>query len=525
MRKYVIATSLALGIAFDILFWRQMPGISFPVFVVLFLLTGFLVLRKQKVRPDPKSVILLVPILFFAVMSFIRLNLFTYFLNVMLTIFCTAVLAMTYRSGRWTQFGISDYVRQSFRLIASVFTSGWHAVMNKSADQEGKRKENHKNKVWPILRGVLLAIPILLLFTTLLASADLVFAKRLNDFFANFNIEKLREYIFRGSYILIIAYTIIGIFTHAENRSENKQLIGIDKPGLTPSLGFTEATIVLGSVVALFSVFVAIQFKYFFFGQTNITQEGFTYSEYARRGFGELVAVAVFSLLLIQILSIVTKRIERKQRRIFSGLVIGLVVMVIIILGSSFQRLTLYEIAYGFSQLRVYAHVFMIWLGILLAAVVVLEARNHQRAFANAAFLATMGFAATLNLMNVNAFIVHQNIKRARLGKELDISYLSSLHSDAMPALVKYYRSANLSSDIRDGVGAAMVCYLEFEEENGIPARTWQSFHYSQWKAAHHLNLIQNDLDDYQIVNEEYPISVTSHAGTEYACGEMLLFD
>ena len=64
-----------------------------------------------------------------------------------------------------------------------------------------------------------------------------------------------------------------------------------------------------------------------------------------------------------------------------------------------------------------------------------------------------------------------------------------------------------------------------YEEANGMPARTWQSFHYSPWKAAHYLNMIQNDLDNYQIENEEYPISVTSHNGTEYECGDMLLFD
>ena len=53
-------------------------------------------------------------------------------------------------------------------------------------------------------------------------------------------------------------------------------------------LGFTEAAVVLGAVVVLFALFVVIQFQYFFGGQTNIGVQGYTYSEYARRGFGEL---------------------------------------------------------------------------------------------------------------------------------------------------------------------------------------------------------------------------------------------
>jgi hypothetical protein len=44
---------------------------------------------------------------------------------------------------------------------------------------------------------------------------------------------------------------------------------------------------VLSSVVVLFSAFVIIQFQYFFGGAANISIEGYTYAEYARRGFGE----------------------------------------------------------------------------------------------------------------------------------------------------------------------------------------------------------------------------------------------
>ncbi len=72
-----------------------------------------------------------------------------------------------------------------------------------------------------------------------------------------------------------------------------------DKPILAPFLGFTESTVVLIAVDLLFALFVFIQFRYLFGGQANITPVGYTYSEYARRGFGELVAVAFLSLGLI----------------------------------------------------------------------------------------------------------------------------------------------------------------------------------------------------------------------------------
>ena len=55
------------------------------------------------------------------------------------------------------------------------------------------------------------------------------------------------------------------------------------------SLGLIEVATLLISVDLLFLVFVWIQFAYLFGGQANITLEGYTYAEYARRGFFELL--------------------------------------------------------------------------------------------------------------------------------------------------------------------------------------------------------------------------------------------
>ncbi len=525
MKKHLLLTSLFLGIAFDVLFWKKVPGISFFIFIVLCLAAGYLLLQAQNVRPARRSLFLLVPIIFFSVMTFIRSDPFTSFLNYTLTLFSAAVLVMTYRNGLWAMYSLSDYAANIFRLISSMFTLAWVQITNIHPQQKASIEKGYKNSMWPIVRGLLLAIPVLLVYTALFSSADLIFEQRLNDLLANLNLEKLTETIFRGSYILIIAYFLVGIFKHAESQSQNKKLIGIDKPAVAPFLGFTEASIILGNVLLLFGAFVIIQFQYFFYGQANIIIEKFTYSEYARRGFGELVAAAVFSLILLQSLSAITKRESNRHRKSFSGLVIGLVISVIIILVSSFQRLNLYESAYGFSRLRAYSHVFMIWLGILLVAVVAIEFFNRQRAFANIALLALMGFTASLNHLNVDGFIARQNISRAVQGKELDVSYLSTLTSDAVPTMVEAYSSSNLPSTIKDDIGAAIVCYEASKETDASQTQLWQSFHFSGWNAARELDTVRERLKSYQIQDDTWPIIVINPSGTEYLCHNYLLFD
>ncbi len=160
-----------------------------------------------------------------------------------------------------------------------------------------------------------------------------------------------------------------------------------------------ESTIVLGSVVVLFAAFVVVQFQYFFGGQTNIHIDGYTYAEYARRGFGELVTVAFFALLMLLTLTAITKRETETQRRIYSGLGVTLVVLLLVMLVSAFKRLGLYEEVYGFSRLRTYTHVFLIWIGLLLIVTIALEILRKERMFMFAALVASLGFAISLPIL------------------------------------------------------------------------------------------------------------------------------
>jgi hypothetical protein len=372
-----------------------------------------------------------------------------------------------------------------------------------------------------VVRGILIALPIVAIFAALLSSADVVFGQRLEDFIKLFNLEKLPEYIFRLAYILVAAYALAGVFLHAASQSRDERLVGEGKQVVPQFLGFTEAAIVLGSVALLFVTFVFIQFQYFFGGQANIQIDGFTYSEYARRGFGELVAVAFFSLLLLLIASSITRRETELQRRIFSGLGIGIVALVVVILVSAFQRLLLYEAAYGFSRLRTYTHVFILWLALLLVAVAVLEILHRERMFALAALLASFGFVLSLGLMNVDGFIVRQNVERAVQGEPFDASYLTGLSTDAVPALSNLYQTGPLPASVKEGLGAALVCY-QVQPGPNQDRPTWQSFHFSNAAAARILASLSPDLGNYRIEDGEWSSLVVTPSGEKYQCSSAL---
>lgn len=515
-------TALVLGWIFDFLFWKHAPGINFAIYVILCLGGGILVLMVNGIRPSWKTSLLLAPILFFAVMSFLRLEPMSMFLAYVFTLGLMALLVQSYLGGRWMQYSLSDYVTNFFKMVGSaiarpiMFRAEQKKQTEPTADPTAPGKRSGWKRTWAVLRGLALALPIVAIFAALLSSADYVFAQRLDAFVKLFRLENLPEYIFRLIYILIGAYALTGLILHAGQKSRDEILIGEGKPLLPAFLGFTETAVVLGAVNLLFLSFVFIQFRYFFGGQANISVEGYTYSEYARRGFGELVAVAVFSLLLFLSLSAVAKRESAAQRWTFSGLGVLLVALVGVMLFSAFQRLVLYETAYGFTRLRAYTHVFMIWLGVLLAVVVVLDILRKERTFALAALLAALGFGMTLSLLNVDGFIVHKNIARAPAGEGLDVPYLASLSTDSVPALVSAFRDPAMPGLTRDAAGAVLACREQMNSSGKDD--NWRSFTISRLLADQALKQVQDLLDKYQVTDDEWPVKILTPGSVYYEC-------
>jgi hypothetical protein len=503
----LIVLSLFVAWCFDQLFWKKAPGISFFIFVVLCLVGGGLITWWEGFKPAKTSLWLLLPVLFFAAVTFIRQEPFTTAVSIVIVLGAMVVLALTWRGGQWLRYSLSDYVMGGLRLSGSALARPTGVLFRKaapvSAGESGPAAAeapaadasatltvtaSRRKALFAVLRGLLLALPVIALLAALLAAADPIFSNALGDFLKIFRIQNLGEYIFRAIYILIGAYLLIGVYLHAAGPSREEKLIGLEKPWLRPFLGWTEAVVVLGCVDVLFAFFVAFQFRYFFGGATNINLAGYTYAEYARRGFGELVAVAVISLLLFLGLSAIARRTQGSQRRVFSGLGLGLEALVAAILVSAFQRLVLYEAAYSFTRLRAYTHVFMVWVGILLLATVLVELFGRQRSFALALALVLVGFAASIALLNVDGFIVRENVARvaslpagAEEG-ELDTGYLVGLSDDAVPALVEQFQSKTLAPTLHDDIGAVLACRASMAETN-YRSLPWPAYHWARSRA------------------------------------------
>ncbi len=301
----------------------------------------------------------------------------------------------------------------------------------------------------------------------------MVFSNRVENLFSFLDIRRLPEYIFRLIFILVLTFIFTGTLLHALTRTESDKAMQTGKAIFPPFLGWIEGSVVLILVNVLFAAFVAIQVRYLFGGQANITETGFTYSEYARRGFNELVMVTILSLMMYLAIATVSKNVTRWQKRLFSGLSLVLFGLVLVILFSAFERLHLYEEAYGFTRLRTYTHLFIYWMAALLVGSAVLEILSTRRRFALLLVIIAVGFGFTLGITNVDRLIVQRNVERVQNGETFDGQYLNVLSSDAVPAMISLYKSPATDTKVKDDLGADLACrnYLSLQSE----PQPWQS--------------------------------------------------
>lgn len=457
--------ALIVGWGFDILYWKKPLGVSFAIHVLLLLGALVFLSKKEGKRLSPKSIPLIGLALLFSFLGFLRAEPFTRTLNHLLSLGFLGLLILSYQGGRWMEYNLSDYIVGAFRLFTNGIGLPFKLITESKEEEKAGAEEGEKvrgagwKKAAPYLRGILLALPVIAILAGLLSEADPIFSEWLGDLIELLRLEKLPEYILRLALIGIWTFLLAGLLLFSLNKSREEKLVGMDKPWPPRFLGSTETTIVMGAVNILFFAFVSIQFRYFFGGEKNISLDGYTYSEYARRGFGELLAVAFFTLFIIMVLSSITIRKEKKLRVTFSAMTGLMTAFIGVILFSSLQRLALYEAAYGFTRLRTYSHLCVIWIGILFLAILILEVLGKHRYFTLASLAAVAGFVLTMNAVNVDAFIVRSNVQRLD-DKDaiLDTNLLKDLSSDSIPTLINLAGEPHITYREKEEIGVVLAC-------------------------------------------------------------------
>ncbi len=362
--------------------------------------------------------------------------------------------------------------------LAAPFLAFGSAVAESVRRAVGLTNELRSPLGGALLRGAALTLPVLIIFALLLSNADPVFAGWRNT--ADAWLEGL-DFLPRAIFFLALLTLVVGAYGFAAAQRS------VTLPTPTSEwriLGATERLMLLGSVAALFWVFLAVQLSYLFGTSPAQPGSGVTFAEYARSGFAELTVVSTATALLI-IAGEVLGRPEGGRRKALRVVTIAVLVAVMLLVASAFNRVLLYEEAYGHTVARLYGKTYMIAVafGVVALGLEIAGKFNSGRLFRRVLAVVTILFVG-LAYWNHEAWIASRNIDRFQAGGELDIHYLiRELSPDALPAVGE--RLTELPPAEQEAIREEVR--LRYSEQGSNFDRSWHEWNVSRSRAERSL--------------------------------------
>jgi hypothetical protein len=338
------------------------------------------------------------------------------------------------RGGSVRAAGLARYCAGMLEALAeTVFGAG--ILVGTDVKWSELRGDGWTRHTLAAARGAAIALPLLVLFGSLLMAADAGFDRLISG---TFNV----DFPLTASHVglaLVFAWAAGGLLRAMVLRSaQPPEPIAATAAHAGPRLGMVETATVLGLLDVLFLAFVVVQLPHFFGSYSDLVAAGTTtFSAYARRGFFELCAVAGLVLPLLLALHWLARRDTPREERAFriaAGAMVGLVFVIIL---SALHRMRLYQSAYGLTELRVYTTACMFWLTAVFAWFCWTVLRGRRERFAFGAVTAAVETIVLLHVANPDALIVRVNAARQQAAVRFDALYAASLSGDAVPALLR----------------------------------------------------------------------------------------
>lgn len=422
------------AIAFMYLILSNGLGISVPIFFIIQFLVLFITTQNNE-AVNVKGLLMMVPVFIISLNNFISASYIP--TNFLVIIFLYSLMFLLLGNKL-------NLLKLNILGIIKIIINIFEPIVNFIVPLKWIRERTHNKEknilAKRILIGLLISIPAVMFLVMMLSSADLIFY---NNFIVFNNwFKKLFDFI--NFYKLIVAtFTGLYLFGHLYSVYTKESLVDMVTDNDTPK-GLKGDIIVLNiflvSILFVYTIFILIQFKYLF--SSGTLPNGLNYSEYARRGFFELVFLSMLNIALILLTTyLLREKIyeDKNKWALFTKLMlIYLCVITGILLISSYYRMSLYDSAYGFTRLRVLVYIFLAFEAIGLIATLAYIIRHNFNVLAVYAAIG-LAFYLTLNVVNIDEIIARKNIDMYLSGQaeDIDIDYLMTLSPDALEQIMR----------------------------------------------------------------------------------------
>ena len=263
--------------------------------------------------------------------------------------------------------------------------------------------ENGNDTARAVLRGILMATPIVLVLGVLLASADVVF----ESFFTGFDVRL--DDVFGHLALLGIGAAVMVALLRVASRPTDDARSG---PGW--QLGVVEASVLLGSITVLFAAFSYAQLVTVMGGADEaLSRAGLDPKQFARQGFFQLLWVAGITLAVVMAVRVLTDRSDG-GRKVVRILGLTTVALTLVIVAVALARISFYVGDSGLTARRLYAAIISVWIAVsfLLVAARLFGVRRDRAWLTPASVLCAVVLLMGLNLANPQKRIAENNLDR-----------------------------------------------------------------------------------------------------------------
>ncbi len=273
-----------------------------------------------------------------------------------------------------------------------------------------------------VIVGLILSIPVVLILLSLLQHADPIFSYYVSKLFSTDIVTKIPQRLMFSLLMfgVFVPFVFFKLRDYVSSPFDSVRKLGWHR----------EATVVMTLVVIVIGAFLVVQWPYIFArvaAETDLSRFGVsTYSEYVKKGFGELLRVAfvLYGLIWAGLLLIRDKS-RKEQGMLYYIQLLGIAELLIFVF-SIFRRIWLYQLYHGMTLVRMYGGLFLLW----LTGMVIFLALRHiaKKRWVVGELVLTGVLLAGIGFFNVEHYIAA--VHPPTVNTSVDYVYLSGLSPD-----------------------------------------------------------------------------------------------
>ncbi len=414
--------------------YENRAGIAYALFSIGTIALILFLIRKLEFKLKRVSAFYITSIMLLSIATFCTDDGKIIFFNkcgVLLLTICF-VLDIIYDTGKWN---LGKYLGSIITLLFMSIGELFNPFMDFTWYCRNKMSRKNNN-VFYVIIGTVITIPVFMIVFSMLTSADAVFRNFADNIFDGFSLFGVIRICFMIGFMFFATYSIM-CYASKKNMKEEVN----DTRNLEPLIAIPMALI----MTMLYMVFSVIQIIYLFMGNMELP-DGYTYAQYAREGFFQLLAVSVLNLIIVLVCLC-----RFKSNKLLKGILAVMSLCTFVMIASSALRMIIYIQYYYLTFLRVFVLWSLAVLALVFGGVMIYIFTDRFPLFRYSMVVVTCLYIV-LAFAKPDYWIARVNVDGSKLTRSEffkgdayeDYGLFSRLSADATPVILEWMEYKNI---------------------------------------------------------------------------------